>query len=182
VTNPYRIDVQVESLDGLYSALDPSPFRQRDLDPRAVEHIVQWASDAPPRTPLELQVRVSREDDPEATEAETQQAVRTFFAYEAGILQRQHQRNRVRTFRWLSVGLTIMTLLLTVHSAVSRLYPDSWFNDIVGEAFVIAGWVALWVPMERLVFDGWLLKDKLHLYRRLSELTVDVVRDGEPRR
>jgi hypothetical protein len=63
---------------------------------------------------------------------------------------------------------------------VSRLYPDSLFNDIVGEAFVIAGWVALWVPMERLVFDGWLLKDKLHLYRRLSELTVDVVRDAPP--
>jgi hypothetical protein len=34
--------------------------------------------------------------------------------------------------------------------------------------------------MERLVFDGWLLKDKLHLYRRLSDLTVDVVRDESP--
>ena len=180
MANPYRIEVQVESLDSLYSALDPSPFRQRDLDPRAVEHIVQWASDAPPKVPLELQVRVSHGDDPEATEAETQQAVRNFFSYEAGILQRQHQRNRVRTFRWLSVGISIMTVLLAVHSGVSRLYPDSLFNDIVGEAFVIAGWVALWVPMERLVFDGWLLKDKLHLYRRLSELTVDVVRDESP--
>jgi len=180
VVSPYRIEVQVESLDGLYSALDPSPFRQRDLDPRAVEHIVQWASDAPPKTPLELQVRVSNEDDPEATEAETQHAVRNFFAYEAGILERQHHRNRVRTFRWLSVGISIMTVLLAVHSGVSRLYPDSLFNDIVGEAFVIAGWVALWVPMERLVFDGWLLKDKLHLYRRLAELTVDVVRDAPP--
>jgi hypothetical protein len=34
--------------------------------------------------------------------------------------------------------------------------------------------------MERLVFDGWLLKDKLHLYRRLADLTVDVVRDESP--
>lgn len=51
--HPYRIDVRVASLDGLYSALDPSPFRQRDLDPRAVEHIVQWASDAPPKVPIE---------------------------------------------------------------------------------------------------------------------------------
>ena len=109
MANPYRIEVQVESLDSLYSALDPSPFRQRDLDPRAVEHIVQWASDAPPKAPLELQVRVSHGDDPEATEAETQQAVRNFFSYEAGILQRQHQRNRVRTICWLTVGLTIMT-------------------------------------------------------------------------
>jgi len=43
IATPFRIDVRLDSLDGLYSALDPSPFRQRDLDPRAVEHIVQWA-------------------------------------------------------------------------------------------------------------------------------------------
>jgi hypothetical protein len=80
--------------------------------------------------------------------------------------------------RWLSVGLVIMTLLLSLHSLVGRLYPDSWFNDIVGEAFVIAGWVSLWVPIERLGFDGWLLRDQLQLYRRLAAMQVEVVGDG----
>jgi hypothetical protein len=174
----YPIEVRIETLDSLYSALDPSPFRQRDLDPRAVEHIVQWATDAPPKAPLVLRIHVSGTHDPEATEAETQQAVRTFFVYEAEMLQRQHRRNRVRTIRWLAGGLTIMTVLLALHSAVGRLYPDSMVTDIVGEAFVIAGWVSLWVPIERLGFDGWLLKEKLRLYRRLADVRVDVVRDG----
>jgi hypothetical protein len=172
---PYRIDVRVDSLDALYSALDPSPFRQRDLDPRAVEHIVQWASDAPAKVPLELRVSVTDDTDPSATEADTQAAVRNYFSYEAELLDRRHRRNRVRMFRWLSLGLTLMTVLLTLHSAVNRLYPDSLFNDIVGEAFVIAGWVALWVPIERLGFDGWLLKDQLRLYQRLAGMDVDVV-------
>ena len=66
---PFPIDVRLDSLDGLYSALDPSPFRQRDLDPRAVEHIVQWASDAPPKAPLELRISVPFDADPDATEA-----------------------------------------------------------------------------------------------------------------
>ncbi len=172
---PFRIDVRVDSLDALYSALDPSPFRQRDLDPRAVEHIVQWASDAPAKAPLCLQVSVTDGTDPEATEAETQEAVRNFFSYEAGLLERKHKRNRIRMIRWLSLGLTMMTILLTLHSVLSRLYPDSYLNDIVGEAFVIAGWVALWVPIERLGFDGWLLKDQLHIYKRLAAMEVDVV-------
>jgi hypothetical protein len=77
--------------------------------------------------------------------------------------------------RWLSLGLTVMTILLTLHSVLSRLYPDSYINDVVGEAFVIAGWVALWVPIERLGFDGWLLKDQLQIYKRLAEMEVDVV-------
>jgi hypothetical protein len=174
---PYVIEVRVASLDAIYSALDPSPFRQRDLDPRAVEHIVQWASDAPPKAPLELRIRVADGTDPDATEAETEEAVRNYFAYEADLLGRRHQRNRVRTFRWLSVGLTIMTILLALHSALARIYPDSLVNDIVGEAFVIAGWVSLWVPIERLGFDGWLLKDQLRLYRRLATMTVDIVSD-----
>jgi hypothetical protein len=173
--SPYRIDVRVDSLDGIYSALDPSPFRQRDLDPRAVEHIVQWASDAPPKAPLELRITVPSETDPDATEADTQAAVRNYFQYEAGLLERRHRRNRIRMIRWLSVGLTLMAVLLTLHSVVARLYPDSLFNDIVGEAFVIAGWVSLWVPIERLGFDGWLLKDQLQLYRRLAEMRVVVV-------
>lgn len=171
---PYRIDVRVESLDGLYSALDPSPFRQRDLDPRAVEHIVQWASDAPPKAPLELCISVTEHADREATEADTQAAVRTFFTYEGDLLERQYRRNRVRTVRWFTVGLSLMAVLLTLHSGVNRLYPDSLFNDVVGEALVIAGWVALWVPIERLGFDGWLLKDRLRLYRRLAEMRVAV--------
>lgn len=173
-TSRYRIDVRVDSLDGLYSALDPSPFRQRDLDPRAVEHIVQWASDAPPKVPLELCVRVADDTDPEATEADTQAAVRNFFTYEGDLLERQYRRNRVRTVRWLTVGLSIMTVLLALHSAVGRISPDSLFNDIVGEAFVIAGWVSLWVPIERLGFDGWLLKEKYLLYRRLADMEVDI--------
>ena len=179
-TQPYRIDVRVESLDGLYSALDPSPFRQRDLDPRAVEHIVQWASDAPPKAPLELCISVADGSDPEVTEADTQAAVRTFFTYEGDLLERQYRRNRTRTVRWFTVGLSLMAVLLALHSGVNRLYPDSLFNDIVGEALVIAGWVALWVPIERLGFDGWLLKDRLRLYRRLAEMRVGIVSAESP--
>ncbi|MFM1902406.1 MAG: hypothetical protein RLZZ440_306 [Planctomycetota bacterium] len=171
---PYRIDVRVDSLDALYSALDPSPFRQRDLDPRAVEHIVQWAADAPPKTPLLLHVSVGHGCDPAVTTADTEAAVRNYFTYETELLERKHRRNRIRMVRWLTLGLVLMTILLTLHSAIGRLYPDSLVNDIVGEAFVIAGWVALWVPIERLGFDGWLLKDQLKLYRRLAAMDVAV--------
>lgn len=172
--HPFPIDIRLDSLDGLYSALDPSPFRQRDLDPRAVEHIVQWASDAPPKALLVLRLKVPSGADPEATEADTEAAVGNYFRYEAGLLERKHRRNKVRMIRWLTVGLTLMAVLLTLHSVVARLYPDSLFNDIVGEAFVIAGWVSLWVPIERLGFDGWLLKDQLRLYERLAGMRVEV--------
>ena len=41
------IDVYVGELKQLFDAIDPSPFRDRDLDPKAEEFIVGWAKDFP---------------------------------------------------------------------------------------------------------------------------------------
>ena len=39
------IEVRVGEVRQLFNAIDPSPFRERDLDPRAEEFIVEWARD-----------------------------------------------------------------------------------------------------------------------------------------
>ena len=37
------IEVHVGELKQLFNAIDPSPFRDKDLDPKAEEFIVGWA-------------------------------------------------------------------------------------------------------------------------------------------
>jgi hypothetical protein len=37
------IEVHVSELRQLFNAIDPSPFRDKDLDPKAEEFIVGWA-------------------------------------------------------------------------------------------------------------------------------------------
>ncbi|HUC28833.1 MAG TPA: hypothetical protein VMR80_04590 [Candidatus Acidoferrum sp.] len=39
------IEVHVSELRQLFNAIDPSPFRDKDLDPKAEEFIVGWAKD-----------------------------------------------------------------------------------------------------------------------------------------
>src|SRR5215469_16180756 len=41
------IEVHVGELRQLFDAIDPSPFRERDLDSKAEEFIVGWAKDLP---------------------------------------------------------------------------------------------------------------------------------------
>jgi hypothetical protein len=50
------IEVRVAELRQLFNAIDPSPFRERDLDPRAEEFIVEWARELPRDAPLALRV------------------------------------------------------------------------------------------------------------------------------
>ena len=45
--NCQLIEVRVGELKQLFNAIDPSPFREKDLDPNAEEFIVGWAKDAP---------------------------------------------------------------------------------------------------------------------------------------
>ena len=42
------IEVHVGELKQLFNAIDPSPFRDKDLDPKAEEFIVGWAKELPP--------------------------------------------------------------------------------------------------------------------------------------
>ena len=174
---PFTIDVRPPSIDGLFSALDPSPFRERDLDPRAVEHIVQWATDAPGGVPLLLRVHLppGRGGTGAVATAEAADAVRHHFAYEVALLERRHRRNLGRMGRWLIGGIAAMTLLLWLHFVCGKRWPDSVVAGVIGEALVIAGWVSLWVPVERLGYDGWLLREQWRLYQRLAEMEVEFV-------
>jgi hypothetical protein len=48
------IEVHVGELKQLFNAIDPSPFRDKDLDPKAEEFIVGWAKDLPRDATLAL--------------------------------------------------------------------------------------------------------------------------------
>ena len=50
--------MHVSELKQLFDAVDPSPFRDRDLDPKAEEFIVGWAKDLPRNATLALVVDV----------------------------------------------------------------------------------------------------------------------------
>jgi hypothetical protein len=55
------IEVRVGELKQLFNAIDPSPFRDKDLDLKAEEFIVGWAKDLPRDTTLALVVDLDRE-------------------------------------------------------------------------------------------------------------------------
>src|SRR4051812_7146623 len=54
------IEIRVRELRQLFDAIDPSPFGRRDLDPRAEEFIIAWATDLPEDKPWCLVVHLNR--------------------------------------------------------------------------------------------------------------------------
>ena len=77
------IEVRVAELRQLFNAIDPSPFRERDLDPRAEAFIVGWARDLPRDAPLALLVHLERACGPEDEATMLGDAIHGYFKQRA---------------------------------------------------------------------------------------------------
>src|SRR5580765_4858700 len=88
-SNCVLIEVHVTELKQLFNAMDPSPFRERDLDPQADEFIVGWAREAPRDAPLALLVRLDRGAGMPGEAAELRGAVREYFGHRAAVTRQR---------------------------------------------------------------------------------------------
>src|SRR5688572_18532201 len=77
------IEVRVAGLRQLFNAIDPSPFNERDLDPRAEEFIVDWSLDLPDDAPLALLVHLERSAGPADEALLLREAIHEFFGQRA---------------------------------------------------------------------------------------------------
>src|SRR5688500_15025444 len=99
------IEVHIGELNQLFNAMDPAPFRERDLDPNAEQFIVGWARELHHDRPLALVVQLDREPATAETAVVLKDAVSKFFQERARVT-RQKLRLLFRTGRLsLVIGL-----------------------------------------------------------------------------
>jgi len=109
------IEVHVGELKQLFDAIDPSPFRERDLDPKAEEFIMGWAKDLPRDASLALVVNLDREAGLPDEAAVLRDAIHQFFG-----LRAETYRQRLRElFRVGRTGLVIGLVALAAAIALA---------------------------------------------------------------
>ena len=130
------IEVRVAELRQLFNAIDPSPFRERDLDPRAEEFIVEWARDIPRDAPLTLLVHLERACGPEDEATVLGDAMHGYFKQRA----LDSQRRLRELFRRGRISLVIALAFLSASVAVSDLVgcvSQSRFVEVFREGLLI---------------------------------------------
>jgi len=158
----------------LFNSMDPAPFRERDLDPKAEAYIVDWAREAPARAPLGLVIHLgctSTESDDAAT---LTGAVHAHFRESA----RSTRRRLRRLFRVgrisLAIGLTFVALTVVAGEFLASLSGLERYIQMIVDSLVIGAWVALWRPLEIFLYDWWPIRAEARLYERLSRIDVQV--------
>ena len=168
------IEVRVAELRQLFNAIDPSPFRQRDLDPRAEEFIVDWASDLPMDKPWALVVHLDRPAGRADEAAALREAIHEYFGQRV-VASRRKLRELFRRGRIsLVIALAFLTASIAVGDAVAGYLGESRLGGVIREGFLIGGWVAMWRPLEVFLYDWWPIRAEGRLLQRLSTMPVRI--------
>ena len=169
----HTIRLKLRDVHQLFNSMDPSPFIEKDLDDDAEEFIVGWAREFPPDAPVKLHVQLEQWPADEPREL-IREAVHHHFAHRAELTDLEFSA----LLKQGRVSLFIGILCLAACLGISRLLPISeagTWTSILRESLTIAGWVAMWRPMEIYLYDWWPLRRKSKIFAKLSHMPVEVV-------
>lgn len=171
------IEIRLKEVRQLFHTLDPAPFREKDLDDGAERYLVEACAEAGVRRPLRLLVHLP------AAEAATEgartlpEAVHNYFAYRA----RQLHAELLRLLRYgavsLGIGVAFLIACLALRRALASIVPLP-DRAIVDEGLLILGWVAMWRPIEVLLYDWWPLARRKAVLNTLAVIPIAVAATG----
>jgi hypothetical protein len=168
------IEIHVSELKQLFDAIDPSPFRDRDLDPKAEEFIVGWAKDLPRDASLALVVDLDREAGLPNEATVLREAIHEFFRHRAETYRRR-LRELFRLGRTsLLIGVVVLAAAIASGDFLANLLKGSRLGEILRESLTIGGWVSMWRPLEVFLYDWWPLRNEARLSDRLAEMPVRI--------
>jgi hypothetical protein len=173
------IDLNVRHSPQLFDTRDPSPFHERDLDADAAAYLLAAAQEIPRTQPLAIVVTISEEPERRLQAEMIVDAVRNHFTNEGEQITRRLREHVRRGQMALAVGLCVLVVFLSLAELTSSM-PSGHGREIVREGLIITGWVAMWRPIEVLLYDWWPLIDERRRVRRILAAPVSVRYTANP--
>jgi hypothetical protein len=102
-----------------------------------------------------------------------EQGVHHYFAYRARLNRLEFRRLLKDGRQSLLIGIVFLAACLTASHAMGGGEYGT-FRSLARESLTIAGWVAMWRPMQIYLYDWWPLRRRGRLYEKLSRMKVEV--------
>ena len=136
------------------------------------------AQEIPRKEPLTIVVTISEEPEPRLAPDAIAGGGGGHFHYELERLERRLREHVRRGQMFLGVGLTVLVVFLTLAELTVSL-PAGPLREILREGLVITGWVAMWRPLEVLLYDWWPMVDERRLITRVLDALVLIRYDAD---
>jgi hypothetical protein len=163
------VDIRIGTVEQLFDNRDPAPFRERDLDPDLVDYLIDAAEDLDPLGPFQIVFWFTGATPKE----DVARPFRAHFEYELQRLDRHRLRQRRIGTVALIVGVALLVGLLAIAQLLTAI-PGGTLRDAFREGLVIFSWVALWRPVDTLIYDWLPLRRQRKLMTCILKAPIEV--------
>jgi hypothetical protein len=168
------IELRLSQLRRLFDQMDPSPFFDRDLDPKAEEFILGWCRELPREASLALVIYLEREPGAPDESVALGRAVRNYFGRRSAVT-RQRLRQMFRQVRLSHlIGVGFLVLTVTASQMMMKVLDPGGIAEVLNQSLIIGGWVALWRPLEIFLYDWWPVRADRMRFDRLAVMPVQI--------
>ena len=170
------LEIKLSSIMQLFNSFDPAPFREKELDSAAEEYIVDAVEDFPAKTLFKMIIYLP----PELVDTEQAKnippAIHNHFKYKMLVSDRKF-RSQFRHGRTsLVIGLSFLSInLIARQFIISSNLGSLFIAQLLSDALLVFGWAAMWEPITVLLYDLQPIYRKKNVYRRISEMDIEIV-------
>jgi len=169
----HTIRLKLRDMSQLFNSMDPSPFIEKDLDDDAEEFIVSWAQEFSHDAAIKLRIYLEQWPAEDPKELITT-AVHNHFGHRAKISDLEFRRLLKQGRTSLVIGLVFLAVCLFLGRMLLGRAAGTW-AAVAQESLTIAGWVAMWRPMQIYLYDWWPLRRRHQIFVKLSHMPVEVL-------
>ncbi len=168
----HQIEIRVAKVPQLFNSMDPTPFHHRDLDINAERFLESWALEFPQDSHFRIIVHIEEMAPEDPTEL-VETAIQNHFEYKTILARRNLRLLLVEGRTSMLIGLCFLGLCLLGADLLS-VFANNTFLKILKESLLIGGWVAMWRPMQMVLYDWWPIVRRIRIYQNLSHAIVQV--------
>lgn len=170
----FCIDITLTNILQLFDRIDPSPFREKDLDDDFVKYLTTCMRELHYAGNVKLIIKMQEHIPPYFNNHDIEDAINNFFSFEIENAQ-QEIKALFQQGRWAL--FTGIIFLILSHVAVFLLSEN--FSGVLIDAFkeglIVMGWVALWWPINIFLYEWLPFYNKIQLFARLKKIKVAIV-------
>ena len=174
----HQIELRIVEVSQLFNSMDPTPFHHRDLDTDAEEFLESWALEFPQDSHFRIIVHIEKMP-PEDPTPLLSEAIHNYFNYKSLLMKRNLRVLLLEGRTSLLIGLGFLALCMLGADYLAS-YDFSPYLRVLKEGLTIAGWVAMWRPMQIFLYEWWPLARRSRIYGNLGRAIVHVAQGKGP--
>ncbi len=165
----YIIKIKIDRYKDLFNDMDPSPFRNRDLDADFLSFVDNASLDIPLKYPVALQILVPEEIRDVERESRVIAGMRVYYNLLLNSVNRRIAGNLRNFVFYILVSLGLLFTAFYLGSTLPKNFLWKTFN----EGFYIGGWVFLWEALVLLSFKTRELQEESRRLKRTANAAID---------